>query len=476
MNPMDKIFRDRLENFHTAVPEDMWDVLEKRLPDNSSRKTRGLWMFSALAVCIGLSGVLLYVVTVQNESVSFKRNGKSENHTFIATNSHAQVEGYLQVPSSSANKQNTDFAGNSLVAGVSSITQDKTLNKLNRVYPQDLHYNFTQSVEKETTTHQIVSHFDTERDGEDVIDPLQVQTTIQEMPGELHRDEAEWTLDNQPYEIPQQIHNIVPTEIKAAAEEIKDPQAKACPFGESSRNAHLDVYVSHEYAMKHLTDPTSLHSEYLQMRNDTENAVYSFSAGVRLGYNVGYRWNLYTGFNYSQINERFEYTDPESQITKVIITKDYVYQQGKIVDSIITEEIVTVPGTTKLKIHNRYRTFDVPVLGRYTLYADRNISLSAVAGVFINIAFLQKGMIIGTSSNTPVDISGGPDEQKNIFKSQLGVTGYGALSMAWHVSPLFDMVIEPHFRMHTTSLTHEKYPLQQRYNTFGLTTGIRYRF
>jgi hypothetical protein len=110
------------------------------------------------------------------------------------------------------------------------------------------------------------------------------------------------------------------------------------------------------------------------------------------------------------------------------------------------------------------------------LYADRNISLSAVAGVFINLAFRQKGMIIGTDSDKPVDIAGGPDEQKNIFKSQLGVTGYGALSMAWHVSPLFDLVIEPHFRMHTTSLTHEKYPLQQRYNTVGLTTGLRYRF
>lgn len=476
MNKIDKIFRDRLENFHSTIPEGMWDHLDQRLSENSGRKTRRLWIISSLAILVCLNGFLFFAYFSNAENSKHSDNApkiKAESKTIDPT-----VEnGFVKSSNSVKPALNVNFSENHLA---SESLQLFTANNNPNAYAASPAYGISR--DNYGLTQISNSDFsDTEKqDDYRSVASSPIDASLQDALTESMISKEEATaLSVVEKDIILQVNNHEQAELnqpEIVLQSNKEPQAKACPFGESSRNTHVDVYMSHEYAMKHLSDPTSLNADYLAMRNETENAVYSFSAGVRLGYNVGYRWNLYTGFNYSQINERFEYTDPESQVTKVIITKDYVYQQGKVVDSIITEEIITVPGTTKLKIHNRYRTFDVPVLGRYTLYADRNISLSAVAGVFINLAFRQKGMIIGTDSDKPVDIAGGPDEQKNIFKSQLGVTGYGALSMAWHVSPLFDLVIEPHFRMHTTSLTHEKYPLQQRYNTVGLTTGLRYRF
>jgi hypothetical protein len=476
MNKIDKIFRDRLENFHSTVPEGMWDNLDQRLSENSDRKTSRIWLLSCLVFFVLLNGLLFSLFYPKKErftkpvSIPLSNTFLSDvtciqNKEFAATSFVRQFTSNTLLTEKSSHSGHVQglFAHDYPKTSVPSLVSGIIIES-HAALPRELHD--INDVEVQDTLMQLTPVTVAETLHAKVLNPILSTDTQLANETDIHESQSTGSAQVQVFENKTEIFKQC----------VKDPQAKACPFGESSRNTQVDVYMSHEYAMKHLSDPTSLNSDYLAMRNETENTVYSFSAGVRLGYNVGYRWNLYTGFNYSQINERFQYTDPESQVTKVIITKDYVYQQGKIVDSIITEEIITVPGTTKLKIHNRYRTFDVPVLGRYTLYADRNISLSAVAGVFINLAFRQKGMIIGTDSDEPVHIASGPDEQKNIFKSQLGVTGYGALSMAWHVSPLFDLVIEPHFRMHTTSLTHEKYPLQQRYNTVGLTTGLRYRF
>lgn len=475
MNKIDKIFRDRLENFHSTVPEGMWDNLDQRLSEKPDRKTRRLWVVSCLAIFVCLNG-FLYLSYYSDGKNFTQSNTASELNNESKINASSVKSTFVESSNTGKSALKVNFSGNQLpserlqifTANGNPASAASSADPMSPDHFGDTQINNTELINNEKQADYIsVASLPLAATSEDAYpEPL------------ISKDDkpaasAVLQLNILPVHNQEQASTGQPEVLQQSN---KEPQAKACPFGESSRNTHVDVYMSHEYAMKHLSDPTSLNSDYLEMRNDTESAVYSFSAGVRLGYNVGYRWNLYTGFNYSQINERFEYTDPESQVTKVIITKDYVYQQGKIIDSIITEEIITVPGTTKLKIHNRYRTFDVPVLGRYTLYADRNISLSAVAGVFINLAFRQKGMIIGTDSDKPVDIASGPDEQKNIFKSQLGITGYGALSLAWHVSPLLDLVVEPHFRMHTTSLTHEKYPLQQRYNTVGLTTGLRYRF
>ncbi|MBC7884524.1 MAG: hypothetical protein H7X99_03570, partial [Saprospiraceae bacterium] len=256
----------------------------------------------------------------------------------------------------------------------------------------------------------------------------------------------------------------------------KSKPVASCPFVFDTQDISLDGYISHDYTSRHLSLKSGGSSSYLDMRNQTEHGNYSFSAGIRFGYNISYRWNLHTGLNYSQINEKFEYTDPESNQTRIITIKDYIYQNGKIVDSIITEELIIVPGTSKLKVYNKYRTLDIPILARYTLLANNKFSLSAISGLYINLTQSQKGMFLSPDESTPVAFTKGTEEGIKTFKNQLGISVYAGVSLAYHLTSSLDLLLEPNARIQTESMTLDSYPLSQRYNTFGMTTGIRYKF
>ena len=99
-----------------------------------------------------------------------------------------------------------------------------------------------------------------------------------------------------------------------------------------------------------------------------------------------------------------------------------------------------------------------------------------MAGVYLNISVNEKGMILGADNITPIDISSPPDSESEIFKSEWGISGFGAISMAYHLTSNLDFLLEPNARFQTESMTTETYPLQQRYNTFGLSTGLRFKF
>ena len=249
-----------------------------------------------------------------------------------------------------------------------------------------------------------------------------------------------------------------------------------CPsYKPGGKKKSVDFYVSHDYAPKSISAGTVENIPYENARRDTEHSLYSFSAGVRIGYQISDKWTLQSGMNYSQINERFQYIDPESNQTREITIKDYIYQNGKIVDSVINTQTVTIPGDTQIKINNHYRTFDIPILGKYTILESKRFSISAVAGVYLNIVSATKGMILDNDGKSVINISESSD-RKEVFKSNVGLSTFGALSIAYHISPSIDLFADPNARFQTRSITSETYPLSQRFNTYGLLTGVRYNF
>ena len=152
-----------------------------------------------------------------------------------------------------------------------------------------------------------------------------------------------------------------------------------------------------------------------------------------------------------------------------------MYENGKIVDSIVTEETVLVPGTSKMTVYNKYRTFDIPILARYTIYANKYLSLSGLTGIYINLALKERGMILNPDSK-PIDITAADDQGQTIFKTQLGISGYASLSMAYHLTPNIDFLLEPNVRIQTEAMNTNIHPIDQNFTTFGLSTGLRYRF
>lgn len=446
MNNIDKMFRNKLEHLSVDVPDGAWDNISSRLPEQKQPFRMWWTIVSASLLILASYTGYTFFSNQKNEINKTSRNSDLP----LAANVKA---GVIKLD---ANKYDSSLS--------SELNESANINSV-----------INSNTEKTKTTEStLISVIDTENLGSR--SSFNISTAA-----EIYRQEEHiyYRESYEPSTISNQLNNRKLKYSRAITLEMpfaKEKPAKTCPFVADYQDKSVDVYFSHDFPMKNLNSHSAEFDGYKSMRQQTETMMYSFSAGARFGYNLSYKWNLHTGFNYSQINERFEYIDPESNQTRIITIKDYVYTNGKITDSIITQEQVIIPGTTKLKVYNKFRSFDIPVIGRYTLLANKNLSLSAMAGIYFNLSLVEKGMILDSDNSTPISITGNQNSENEIYKSQIGLSGYGAISMAYHVTSSLDFLLEPNVRFQTESMTTPDYPLQQSFNTYGISTGLRFKF
>jgi hypothetical protein len=448
MNHMDKIFKHKLEHYNVIVPEGSWENIASRLPDQK-RRFRPWWaltsVFAVLTVCATWAIFL-------NDTVHINSVGTKNSLEEIQQKNHNKAE----IFNSQVSEESTNKPTENLRISKDYFPEGKMLStSQNILFSNMIVENYTDNSENKINLN---GNIKASEQGNELVYEARINDEIAVISDRLKNKQIGFF-----------------RAIKFPKPYFKEKEAKACPFVLNSQDKSVDIYYSNDFAAKSLTG-TAASTSYRDMRQSTESELYSFSAGARFGYNLSYRWNLHTGFNYSQINEKFEYIDPESNQTRIITIKDYIYDNGKIVDSVVTQQTVLVPGATKHEVFNKYRTFDIPVLGRYTIYANKNFSLSGVAGVYINIALQEKGMILDPNSNKPILMTSTDDEGESIFKAQVGLTGYGSLSLAYHLTSNVDFLLEPNIRIQTESITNENYALKQKFNTYGISTGLRYKF
>lgn len=452
MNQFDKIFKQKLEHHTVDIPSGAWENISSRLPDNK-RKNRPWLAIISVFTTILIAGLTAWFMT-KSELNMVKNEHCIDSISDLYSLQTMPFDQYIE--ESQLKVQSTAISNSQYQ---NSVLATQPINDIRvKLSNSDAHQDMVANLG---------------------IDPVEAATpVIKDLTPTSNRnaEDTEIYTENMALlytKIGSLQSERVGLTFKSFSKKVKDD--KACPFTSDFQDKSVDIYVSHDFNKQVLNGQGIGAEDYISLRKSTESSHYSFSAGVRLGYNISYRWNLHTGFNYSQIGEKFQYVDPESNQTRIIIIKDYIYENGKIVDSIVTEEKVLVPGTTKINVYNKYKMFDIPILARYTLLANKYFSLSGIAGVYINVALKQKGMILN-HDNSPIDLRAVDDEGHSNFKTQLGVSAYGSISMAYHLTNRVDFLLEPNMKFMTSAMTTNYYPLSQKYNTFGVTTGLRYRF
>lgn len=448
MNHMDKMFKHKLEHYNVAVPEGAWENIASRLPDQK-RRFRPWWALVSVFVVLTVCGTW---AVFSDNNLHLNSNGLDSPTKEVRqkASNNAEIFNILKSEASALKSNGNLPISESYFSAVKMPMKDQKVS-----YSKKTIENYKDNGKISISLNGIINESES---GNELVYESRINDEVSIITNNLKNKQIGFL-----------------RAIKFPKPFTKEKEAKACPFVLNSQDKSVDIYYSNDFGSKSLSGAAASLS-YRDMRQSTESALYSFSVGARFGYNLSYRWNLHTGFNFSQINEKFEYIDPESNQTRIITIKDYVYDNGKIVDSVVTQQTILVPGTTKHEVFNKYRTFDIPVLGRYTIFANKNFSLSGVAGVFINIALQEKGMILDPNNNKPILMTSTDDEGESIFKTQLGLTGYGSLSLAYHLSSNVDFLLEPNVRLQTESITNDNYALQQKFNTYGISTGLRYKF
>jgi hypothetical protein len=233
-----------------------------------------------------------------------------------------------------------------------------------------------------------------------------------------------------------------------------------CPSVEKNaagNKKYLELYAGPDYAFRSFSDTGN--SEYLRRRKESTKFSSAYSAGVRYTRVFNNSMSVRAGVNYSQINEKFTFTQGNLvQITYIIGAN------GDTLGSYTTTG-------TRYKTINRFRSVDIPVAIGYELGNGRwhaNVN----AGVVVNVYSWQKGDVLDTAYN-PVSITTGKNSSPYQFKTNAGVGFIGGVSVYYKLNDRLHLMAEPYFRYNFSPINKDNITLKQKYQTAGLRVGIR---
>ncbi|MEO6541034.1 MAG: hypothetical protein ABIN74_08600, partial [Ferruginibacter sp.] len=234
-----------------------------------------------------------------------------------------------------------------------------------------------------------------------------------------------------------------------------------CPSIEknaSGNKRYFEFYAGPDYAIRSLHDTGN--SAYLQKRKESTKFKSGFSAGIRYTKVFNNSMSVRGGVNYSQINEKFTFS--QGNIIQVIYI---INTNGDTIGS------YTTTGTRYKTTINRYRSIDIPLVAGYEL-GNGKLHANINAGAIINIYSWQSGDVLDPAGN-PVSITTGKSSSPYQFKTNAGIGFIGAASVYYKLNDRLHIMAEPYFRYNFTPMNKETITLKQKYQTAGLRLGIR---
>jgi hypothetical protein len=234
-----------------------------------------------------------------------------------------------------------------------------------------------------------------------------------------------------------------------------------CPGKEKSATGnqqYVEIYGGPDYAFRKYEDTGR--SLYLQKRKESTSFQSAFSAGLRYTRVFSNSMSFRTGLNYSQINEKFTFTD--GNIVQLVYMID---ANGDTTGSF------TSTSTRFKTTYNKFRMLDIPIVIGYEMGNGR-LQANINAGVIMNIYSWQKGDVLDNSFQ-PVNINTSGTNSPYQFKTNIGLGFLGAVSLYYKLNDRFHLLAEPYYRHNFSPVSKSEITFKQKYNLAGLRLGLR---
>jgi hypothetical protein len=234
------------------------------------------------------------------------------------------------------------------------------------------------------------------------------------------------------------------------------------PCPEAEKNAagnkrYIEIYGGPDYIFKSYADTGNI---YIAQRKASTGIHYAFSAGVRYTKVFGSGISFRAGLNYSQINERF------------IAFNGYVLERVVQVNSIgDTIANYTTASVQYKKSNNVYRTIDIPIQAGFE-FGNGKLHTNLSAGAMINISSKQTGSALEPNGNV-IDLSGPKTSSKYKYKSNVGVSFLGSVSVYYKLNEKLHVMAEPYIRYSLSPMTKDEITFSQKFHTIGMRFGLR---
>ncbi len=247
------------------------------------------------------------------------------------------------------------------------------------------------------------------------------------------------------------------------SEDVKCADFKPSEKGKWS----LDLMASPDWSFRSLKPQVGELAEYVETREATERPDYNYSVGMRVSYTAPSGFLGRVGLNYSQINEKFEFSTENEEV----ITIRNIYGPG---GDVIGTDTLRETSVRQTFTNNRYQSIDLPLILGYEK-DFKKLSLSLNAGVLINLSFDSKGDFISPMDGRPVSFDPEKPDSYPAFRNKLALGWYFSSGLAYKLSPKFHLLLEPHLRFYPKTITNDQYLVSQKYTMTGLSVGIRHQ-
>lgn len=478
MNPIDKIFRERLRHHHMEVPDHLWEQIEAGLPVRSNKTgiilaAMALFIIAGFVSLIGIE-MLSYNSENLGKNAVFRSGIEDLTPGFAGQNpvSEAQLMAGAMV-----NKDIPTEAEENRLAQAEVSVLKESQNPKTKIQ-KDRTEITAQYINSSASSGIIFSgQNNNQREGfSNAIEQNEDENAAIHTSVHYSSSGSEILLPGIGPLFPESQYSGLTKNGLLPGVKFNTIQQNCPSFNLLPGGLFAEVFYSSDIYQRHL-EGDSRFQGYIAQREQSEKSVYSYSAGLRVGYHFTNDFSARSGLEVKWINERFDYIDPESNQTRLVTIKDYVYQNGKIVDSIISQEVVIIPGAVKYSIHNTLRSIDIPLLLTFNVWKKGRFTGAITAGPVINVHTYQKGMLLSPlmDGNT-VTLSDNDAEGVCVFKTMTGLSMAGMISLQYKINSGLYLIVEPGFRAQLNSITMDHYPVQQRFTSMNLSTGVRYNF
>lgn len=471
-NLLDNHFKEKLSNYSSSVPDDMWD----RIAPKTSKKPKGIWwnnkllLLTVLLVTIGLfiSISKLSKNNVTTDNVNTIINQK--NNINISSEIDKTTAAIISENSSSKNqfkenKNNTTNNHSNIIHSKKAITSPLNVytKKNEAITKKTSHNKNTTSKEKTSTKNVSIndmynSNFINTNNNSSVVLNEDEHTTNYAF------EKANPLLYSSFKSI-----SLVDKKLLKTSYHFKED----CPSVNKNKRTdfYFEPYFAPEYTFKNIVGRDTVNAAYLKLKDSAEKMIGGFTAGFKFSKTIGSHLLLKAGAQYTQLNERLNIRIENDRKTITVITiKTVTDAFGNITTVSDTSSYIQL-GYKTINTYNHYKNIEIPVSLSYEIDKEK-YKLAINAGVLLNVASWYKGTVI-TPTYQLVNVSS--KENKEIYQQKIGISLIAGISYIKPLSNRLDFFAEPYFKWNLSkNQPYNAYGFKQRFSAVGIALGLRY--
>lgn len=475
MRDMDKIIRSKLYDHPSHLPEGLWDMIEEGINEKKKRRfALWYWIGGMGVILILVLGIVQFLSTPQDlskaqDSISLEN---VENLKSGAINKKPNLTSQSIVTADKYDSDEDVYEAATILDPDKDIAISLKTNRIDtRAHTEDSkHTSILESKYNSSDKYKAQkSHFGTASTEEKNHKATSLYYDQIAKDREKIDIEKRIRLEGSPnLTIPQSL-------LVTQDRNFKDPVG--CPnfANRYKANLFIETYYQplHAYSMLSSNSP-EIGDNYLDLRRDSERNLYSWSAGINVGWISDYNVGVKAGADYEVINERFTFEDPAAIRNQTIIVIDTTFNTDGSFTVNMDTSVVQVSGAETQRIANHHRSLSIPIHALYHInYKDFALEISG--GPIFNINYSNRGKIIDPTNNAQW-FTNGESGSYNVYKSRLSVSFSVSFSALYSINENFQLYASPHLKYHPTTISKINSPFNQRYLNTGLALGARYYF